>query len=180
MDRYERYWLIAVAITLAVFFSALVAGAVIYGVRLDDPTQIVNPAMVDQIGDFATLGPGVHVITREDGTTYKKIVILAQRWHFNAGGAELDENGKEIIHVTQGDEVQFVVASRDVTHGFLVQEHNINFELVPGQISSAKTIMNRPGQYAIVCHEYCGKEHQGMWMTIIVDPASESVSQNQE
>lgn len=170
IDRYEKTWLIVVTIVLAVFFALLVAGAVIYGVRLDDPTRIVNPLRLDEIGDFATLGTGLHEVSREDGTTYKKVVIFAQRWSFDAGGTELDSMGKEVIHVNEGDEVTFVVASKDITHGFIVQDHNINFELVPGQISQATTHFNRPGQYAIICHEYCGRQHQGMWMTIIVDP----------
>jgi len=169
VDKYERYWLIAVTITLSIFFAALVTGAVVYGIRLDDPTGFVDPRNLDQYGDFATLGTGVHEVTREDGSTYTKVVIIGQRWSFDAGGTEYDDQGKEIIHVPQGEPVTFVVSSPDIQHGFIITEHNINFQLLPGQISQATTTFNEPGEYKIICHEYCGRQHQGMWMTIIVD-----------
>ncbi len=182
VDRYEKYWLIAVTITLAIFFAAIVTGAVVYGVRLDDPVGIVDPRNLDNFGDFQTLGTGVHEVAREDGTTYTKVVIKAQRWSFDAGGAEYDENGKEIIHIPQGEPVTWVVSSQDIQHGFIITEHNINFQLVPGQISQATTTFNEAGEFHIICHEYCGREHQGMWMTVIVDPSEggQSAAMNQE
>ena len=170
IDRYEKIWLIVVTIVLAIFFAALVAGAVVYGVRLDDPTGIVNPLRLEEFGDFQTLGTGVHEVARDDGTTYTKVVIIAQRWSFDAGGNEYDDQGNEIIHVPQGENVTFVVSSADIQHGFIITEHNINFQLVPGQISQASTIFKEPGEFKIICHEYCGREHQSMWMTLIVDP----------
>jgi cytochrome c oxidase subunit 2 len=163
IDKYERFYIIAVAVTLGVFFAALIAGAVVFGVRLPDAGSFINPNALSET-EFAN--PGL----RQVGTHRYELYIVAQMWSFNVGSTEIDAvTGKPIIRIPVGSEVTFNITSSDVTHGFIIEEKNINMEVVPGHIGRQTTIFNQPGEYAVVCHEYCGRGHQTMYFKLIVE-----------
>jgi cytochrome c oxidase subunit 2 len=44
----------------------------------------------------------------------------------------------------------------------------VNMMVVPGQISKLTVRFDRPGEYLIVCHEYCGSGHHVMSGKVIV------------
>ena len=48
---------------------------------------------------------------------------------------------------------------------------NANTMLMPGYISQFTTVFSRPGDYLIVCHEFCGNGHHVMSGRIIVEDA---------
>lgn len=74
------------------------------------------------------------------------------------------------LHVPQGSAVTFYISSADVLHGFQVQGTPINVEALPGRTARVSYTFNRPGEYHIICNEYCGLEHQAMIGVIVVDP----------
>jgi len=41
--------------------------------------------------------------------------------------------------------------------------------LVPGYVSQFTTVFKQPGEYLIVCHEYCGLGHHLMAGKLIVE-----------
>ena len=55
-------------------------------------------------------------------------------------------------------------------HGFHIDETNVNFMIIPGQVSKLSHTFDKPGTYKIICHEYCGIGHQTMFAQIIVEP----------
>ncbi|MCA9910854.1 MAG: hypothetical protein KC519_19495, partial [Anaerolineae bacterium] len=55
IDRYERIYMILAAAMLGVFFAALIAGALIYGVRLPTASAFINPILIDET-EFANPG----------------------------------------------------------------------------------------------------------------------------
>ncbi len=181
IDRYEKYWLILVSIVLAIFFAALVAGAVIYGVRLPAPAGMVNPLTID---DTEYAQTGVRLLGQtEDGQPHYEIRFMAEKWRFVVEGEHVSGDATHpVITIPEGSTVTFVAVSRDTTHGFMIERHNINFMLIPGQVSRQTSTFNEPGEYGMLCHEFCGVNHQGMWMTLVVEPAeaSDVVAQNQE
>ena len=75
---------------------------------------------------------------------------------------------------TVGDKVEFVVTSKDVTHGFGL--YNENLELVaqtqamPEYKNSVDYTFNEPGTYKILCLEYCSLGHHVMVKEIVVKP----------
>lgn len=159
IDRLERYWIIAVAAALGVFAAALFVSIVVFGIRMPSPVGRVDPRALDQT-EFAQ--PGVRAM----GNGAYTAVIVAEMWRFNIGqptGQPAD------IRVPRGSEVTFVITSKDVTHGILIEEHNINLMLLPGQIGRETTRFDRPGVYHIICHEYCGPGHNRMVARIIVE-----------
>jgi len=93
-------------------------------------------------------------------------VIIAKSWAFNAGP---EAGSPPVLRFPRGSQVTFYVTSQDVMHGFQIERHTINLELVPGQIARATANFNRPGKYSIICNHYCGAGHQVMYGTIIIE-----------
>jgi cytochrome c oxidase subunit II len=81
-----------------------------------------------------------------------EVHYLAKMWNF--------EPKKLVLPV--GSTVDFFLGSKDVNHGFHVNNTNINLMAVPGVINKATHTFNVPGVYHVVCHEYCGFGHQNM------------------
>jgi len=57
-----------------------------------------------------------------------------------------------------------------VVHGFLIPRHVVNVMLLPGQIAHAQVRFDEPGEFPIICHEYCGIAHHTMAGQAIVAP----------
>jgi cytochrome c oxidase subunit 2 len=161
MDRYERYWLIAVSATLGVFAAALLAGAVIFGVRAPDFGGFINPTLLHET-EFAN--PGI----RDLGNNEYEVTLLARMWSFSP--AE--------IRVPVGSVVTFNVTSADITHGFIIEQHNINFEVIPGHIARARVTFREAGEFRYICHEYCGRGHHLMHGVIIVEETETAARSN--
>ncbi|MBL8133374.1 MAG: cytochrome C oxidase subunit II [Anaerolineae bacterium] len=165
IDRLERNYLIAVALVLGVFFAALIAGALVFGVRLPTATAFVNPLA---LADTQFANPGL----RDLGDGKYEAVIVAGMWRFQVGTNEFSETGHEIMRVPVNSQVTFNITSRDITHGFMIEFHNANMEIVPGQVARQTVTFRRPGEYHVQCHEYCGRDHANMFFTIIVEDAA--------
>ncbi len=73
------------------------------------------------------------------------------------------------IRVPAGSTVHFWATSKDLVHGLFVPRHNVNVMLLPGQIAHAQARFDTPGEYPIICHEYCGVAHHTMAGKIIVE-----------
>ncbi|WP_448377705.1 cytochrome c oxidase subunit II, partial [Fervidobacterium sp.] len=72
------------------------------------------------------------------------------------------------IEVPKGAEIIFKITSPDVIHGFHVEGTNINVEVLPGEVSTVRYIFKKPGEYRIICNQYCGLGHQNMFGKIVV------------
>jgi len=81
------------------------------------------------------------------------------------------ERTKRGALIPAGQRVTFRMTSTDVTHGFLIVGTNANTMLVPGYVSQFTTVFQRPGEYLIVCNEYCGLGHHLMSAKLIVEEA---------
>ena len=86
-------------------------------------------------------------------------MILGHAWAFTP--AE--------IRVPAGAKVSFIATSADVIHGFHIAKTRINLMLIPGQITRAEYTFKEPGEYLLVCHEYCGLGHHAMAGKVIVE-----------
>ena len=152
VDKYEQYWVIAFVSMLGVFAAALLAGAVIFGVRVPVPQGFVDPSNL-QDTEFAN--PGV----RDMGDDEYEVWMIARMWAFQPAA----------LTFPVGAEVTFNVTSEDITHGFMIEHHNANLEIVPGHIAQARVTFDEPGEYRIICHEYCGRGHHLMHMVITIE-----------
>jgi len=153
---YELAWILpSIAIPVGML-SALLVTAFGAGIHVPSEAGRVEIARIDQTPPFDK--PGL----AETGPLRYQLTLVGQVWTF----------GQDDIHIPAGSTVTFVATSRDVVHGLFIPKANVNVMLLPGQISRVTARFDHPGEYAVMCHEYCGIAHHTMSAKIIVDPRS--------
>lgn len=91
-----------------------------------------------------------------------EVHLLARMWEFEP----------KKITVPKGSVVDFYLTSEDVTHGFYIDRTNVNLMVVPNVVSYAQARFDKAGTYDVLCHEYCGMNHQQMRASVVVtEPA---------
>jgi cytochrome c oxidase subunit II len=149
---FEIAWILpSVAIPIS-FMVAIVLTAFAVGITVPGDAGRINIRQIDTTAPFDT--PGV----RELAPGRYEAVIIASTFAFTP----------KDIEVPVGAEVTFIVTSRDVIHGFKIDNVPVNVMVLPGQISRVTATFRTPGEYLIVCHEYCGGGHHVMAGKVIV------------
>lgn len=95
---------------------------------------------------------------------------------------ELDSNLYQIFYVASmwnfepydvfipvGSEVDIYLTSKDVVHGLLIADKNVNLMATYGAVNKTTVKFDKPGIYDVVCHEYCGSSHHAMKAQIVVN-----------
>ena len=140
---------------LGLFLGAIVLTALSSSAHPASHIETVNPDTLSVTGEFAA--PGVTL--RADGGV--AVVMRAEFYAFHP----------EVIRVPSGTPVTFRITSPDVLHGFQIVGTNVNLTVAPGYISEVTTTFVRPGEYLVVCNEYCGLAHHLMQGKVIVEGA---------
>jgi cytochrome c oxidase subunit 2 len=146
VELYEKIWMYIAVVLLAAFASAVLFGAYAGGLHPPSNVETIDPKMVASDPRFANPG----VTTNPDGSV--EVAIVAQMWAYNPGA----------ITVPAGRPVTFRLTSTDVIHGFELPGTNVNTMIVPGYVSRLHTRFDHPGDYLIVCNEFCGLGHHIM------------------
>ena len=154
VERTERLWMWAAAAMLALFTGAIVATAVSGSAHPPSHTETVDPQLLTVQGEF--VDPGV--VTAADGAV--TVSMRAEFYVFRPG----------VVRVPAGVPVTFRITSPDVLHGFQIVGSNVNLTVSPGYVSQATTTFDTPGEYLVVCNEYCGLAHHLMQGTVVVEP----------
>ncbi len=129
-----------------------------------------------------------HLISASEGSDPQKgddgkyhIKIIASQWEFIAVDLE---TGKEYKHrigsFEKGSTIVFEVVSKDVQHGFSVNELNIavaSRRPLPGEVEGAPTIVeatlpNKDTTLSAFCQIFCGLGHPDMKIKITVADGS--------
>lgn len=85
------------------------------------------------------------------------------------------ENGKqsEFLIVPVGKPVKLELYSPDVLHSLYIPAFQIKEDVVPGINNVMWFQSDKPGEYDILCAEYCGLRHAYMLSKVIVKPMEE-------
>lgn len=85
------------------------------------------------------------------------------------------ENGKqsEFLIVPAGKPVKLNLYSPDVLHSLYIPAFRIKEDVVPGINNVMWFQSDKPGEYDILCAEYCGLRHAYMLSKVIVKPLDE-------
>ena len=149
---FEVAWILpSVAIPIS-FLVAIVLTAFVVGIGVPGIGGRIDPKAISTTAPFDN--PGV----RELAPGRYEVVVISERFLFTP----------KDIEIPAGSKVTFIMTSRDVIHGFKVDNSSVNVLLVPGQISRVTATFNKPGEYLILCHEYCGAAHHIMAGKIVV------------
>jgi cytochrome c oxidase subunit 2 len=154
VDLYERVWMWGASGIIALFLGTLAYATVAQGIRPPSHVETIDPKTVWTDARFAErgarLGTGGAITVTAVGMTF---AFLPNE-----------------VRVPAGTPVTFRLTSSDVVHGFQIVGTNANTMVVPGYVSQFTTTFDTPGEYLIVCNEYCGIGHHGMFGKLIVEP----------
>jgi cytochrome c oxidase subunit 2 len=80
-------------------------------------------------------------------------------WKFQHHGGQREINE---LHVPVGQPVKLILRSQDVIHSFFVPAFRVKQDVLPGRLTTIWFNATRPGQYHLMCAEYCGTAHSRM------------------
>ena len=128
------------------FWLAIVAGVIItFGTLWEWP-----------IAGHAAAAPKPDVVVQ----------ATAHQWRW-----ELNQNT-----VVAGQDVEFQVSSADVNHGFAIYRDKTRMvaqaQAMPGYVNKLRVRFTEPGEYEVLCLEYCGLAHHNMRTVITVRAGS--------
>lgn len=155
VDAYEKFWMWGAAALLAIFVSALLYSAGAHAVHPPSHVETIDPTTVASHPEFGN--PGVR--QKSDGSV--EVVVAVKTYSF----------APSEIRVPVGKRVTFRITSSDVIHGFQIVRTNANSMVIPGYVSQFTMTFKWPGEYLIVCNEFCGLGHHLMQAKLIVEEA---------
>jgi cytochrome c oxidase subunit 2 len=152
VELYERIWMWAAGALLAMFLGAIFFMVAADAVQPPGHVETVDPTTLSSHPEFGA--PAVKV--EADGTITASVV------------ASMFEFTPNPIRVPVNRPVTFRLTSSDVLHGFEVASTNANVMAIPGYVTQFTVTFDKPGEYVIVCNEYCGLQHHNMVGKLIV------------
>lgn len=147
IPRYERIWLGIGIGTLILFL--LITGFMGFYMGLhptDGMEKTIEPEKVTESPPFDS--PGLQQIGANE------YVLTSVSYVFGYDPVE--------VTVPAGAKVHFQMTSKDVVHGFYIPGTTVNMMVEPGHITEQTFTFDEPGEYLVLCHEYCGSGHQLM------------------
>ena len=156
IENLEKKWLYVATAMVGLFVVAMTITAVVLNVNPPSHVETIDSASLHLSEDFAEDKLGVQPAALPDGTLQVKLV--AGRYGFYP----------REIKLPAGQKIQFRMASMDVLHGAHIPMTNMSTMIVPGYVSEITTVFPKPGEYPLLCNDYCGMGHDHMWSKVTV------------
>jgi cytochrome c oxidase subunit 2 len=159
VHAYEKFWLGASLVLIVGFILTITYGSVGLGIAMiDDSPDEVDPENIDEHPEFSD--PGV----REVGENEYEVYVQAFQFGYLPTEIEVPAHSTVTFHLT----------SIDVIHSFSVVGTNANTMVIPGEVATLTVETEDPGEYGILCSEYCGASgHHDMEGLLVVVPQDE-------
>lgn len=168
IEKWERWFLYASVVMLVAFMVAIFASIGEAGIHLPTDEDQIDPDTLDFSAYETNPAPfndlGVHPYSGPEEDIDLQVILLAKAWSFNDGSGDAVPN----VQIPVGARVEFVITSVDTIHGVLISEAAVNAMVIPGQITKVVAQFDDPGEYRILCHEFCGLLHHNMFATVEV------------
>ncbi|MBI4463053.1 MAG: cupredoxin domain-containing protein [Acidobacteria bacterium] len=91
----------------------------------------------------------------------KEIRVTAKKYEYNPSE----------IHVRAGERVRLILTALDRTHGFQIEELDINEKIFKDKETVIEFVAPTPGTYPFKCSVRCGWRHPWMKGKLIVEPS---------
>jgi len=155
-DPLERKW-VWISLAMAFFMAGMLGFYALAG-NIHPPSNVetIDSSRLHLTEEFAEDNLGLK--RNADGSL--TVTLVAARYGFYPPR----------IEVPADTTVTFRIASADVLHGVHVPFTNMTTMVVPGYVSEVTTAFPRPGEYSLLCNEYCGLGHDSMWSRLVVVP----------
>jgi cytochrome c oxidase subunit II len=170
-------------IGLTAFFSALIAGTIVFyavkfrrrsphsvGARIEGGLLLeLTWSIIPFFIVLFIFGWGARVffaMSRPPEETLN-VYVVGKQWmwkfqHLN-GQREINE-----LHVPVGRAVKLIMTSEDVIHDVFVPAFRVKADVIPGRYTHLWFEATTPGRYHLFCAEYCGTKHSGMVGQVVV------------
>lgn len=90
----------------------------------------------------------------------RTIEVIAKRFTFEPARVEVKE----------GERVRLLLKSADGVHGIEIKKFRVNKKIPRGgEAVTIEFVANAPGQFPILCSEYCGSDHDDMKGMLVVE-----------
>lgn len=161
--KQEKVWIIIAFIWCMVLFAMMPlwhikGGQNPSGIRTKVETKAFAQRVQRFIDDYQVgVESGIPVVKPPPGSD---VYLQAQMWAW-----------KPVLILEEGVEYTLHISSVDVNHGFSLYPANVNFQIVPGYDYGLKITPNNPGDYKVICNEFCGINHHLMLGKIVIEPA---------
>ncbi|MBM7703264.1 cytochrome c oxidase subunit II [Metabacillus iocasae] len=152
MHKFEKIWLIFGVGSLILFLTTIGVSAFYMGHHPPSSHTTINPEKVDVTPPFNN--PGVKKLNDNE----YEVVLVASAFSYVPNQIQVPTNAK----------IHFKVATKDVIHGFEIAGTNVNMMVEPGYVSEFTQTFRKPGEFLILCNEYCGIGHHMMTSKIEV------------
>lgn len=156
IENLEKNWFYVAVAMVGLFVAVMTVTAIVLNVNPPSHWETIDSASLHLGGDFAEDKLGVQPALQADGSVLVRLV--AGRYGFFP---------REIV-LPAGQKVTFRMASMDVLHGAHIPMTNMSTMIVPGHVSEITTVFPKPGEYPLLCNEYCGMGHDHMWSKVTV------------
>ncbi len=142
--------------------SVAAAGtALLLGVAVMSPQQ--DPAAASAPFDLRANGSAVRLLAQgqpADAQDQPRVIeVVAKRFAFEPAR----------IEVSEGERIRLVVTSADGVHGIAIKKFRID-KSVPrgGTPVTIDFVASAPGEFPVLCSEYCGNGHDDMTGMLVV------------
>ena len=153
IHKLEKIWLVIGMAMLAVFLGIVGVSAFAQGMQPPGGGHhVIDPDKVYETPPFDN--PGLEQIGEKEYNAY----MVAFVFGYNPANLE----------IPVGSTVHFQLTSADVVHGLQIPGTNVNMMAVPGEVNHFSHTFDKPGEYLILCNEYCGAGHEYMATRIMV------------
>ena len=173
-----------VSLLIAVFFSLLIAGLLLYfGVKYrrrhanevgQMPGRATNKLevvwSVIPLGIVLFLfawGVDVYLELARPPSNAVQYFVVGRQWMWKIqhpdGRREINE-----LHIPIGQPVKLTMTSEDVIHSFFVPAFRQKMDVLPGRYTTLWFKADRVGTFSLYCAEYCGTEHSRMIGRVVV------------
>lgn len=154
VDPLERKWITISLLAVGLLVAIITLDALFHGINPPSKVETVDSASLHLSQEFAEDNLGVQTDVKGNVT----IRMVAGRYSFFP----------KHIDVPAETKLTFRWVSMDVLHGVHIPMTNMSTMIVPGYVAEVTTTFPKPGEYPVLCNEYCGLGHNHMWSNISV------------
>lgn len=154
IDPLEQKWVTFSLMMIGLFVGIIMIDALVHGINAPSNVETIDSARLHLSEEFAEDNLGVQVDEQGDIT----VRMVAGRYSFFP----------KHVDVPAETPMTFRWVSMDVLHGVHIPMTNMSTMIVPGYVAQITTSFPKPGEYPLLCNEYCGLGHNHMWSNISV------------
>jgi cytochrome c oxidase subunit 2 len=101
-----------------------------------------------------------------------QIYVVAKQWMFEFAYPD-GRTTADVVYVPAGRRVVLVMTSRDVIHSLYVPAFRTKYDVLPDRYTMLWFQAPAPGDFELLCAEFCGTGHSTMRGTVrVLDPAT--------